>query len=115
MHPKNLEQLGKINELQKLRGQGRGYGLLQLVSKFRSAKATDPRDKIYAFLGFCGNQLLPTYTANVRHVYMDFVRHCMERDRNAILERLDNYLPSDSARRDAETLTSASRYGPQIR
>ena len=51
--------------------------LFEIVLKHVSKEASDPRDKIYAFIGISkqnGTHLID-YSSSVRHIYMNFVYH----------------------------------------
>jgi hypothetical protein len=51
--------------------------LFEIVLKHASKQASDPRDKIYAFVGISkqNGTYLIDYSSSVRHVYMNFVYH----------------------------------------
>lgn len=55
----------------------RGANLLTIISNARNAKATDPRDNVYALLALADDVLLgamiPDYTKSVQEVYADVV------------------------------------------
>lgn len=60
------------------RKQAEQYTLLQLVSTFRNLEATDPRDKIYAFVGLASDWdkvPRPDYSQTVEEVYLTFARY----------------------------------------
>jgi hypothetical protein len=49
----------------------------------RQLQATDPRDKLYAFLGLAeDHRVIPDYTLSVSEVYSKWTRTCIERDKN---------------------------------
>ncbi|KAF1816121.1 hypothetical protein P152DRAFT_504882 [Eremomyces bilateralis CBS 781.70] len=59
--------------------------ILELVSRFRGFRSTDPRDKIYALLGMlfreAGRQfteISPTYTATVEDVFTSFALYMLQ-------------------------------------
>ncbi|KAJ4196347.1 hypothetical protein NW767_009468 [Fusarium falciforme] len=57
--------------------------LSHLLRLARGFQATDPRDKLYAFLGIADNPFTtPDYTLSVEDVFKNWVRGCIQRDRN---------------------------------
>ncbi|KAL8834330.1 MAG: hypothetical protein Q9176_007558 [Flavoplaca citrina] len=65
----------------------RDTGLLRLLTQFRHCKATNPRDKVYAFLGMASDMtddadFKPNYAKPVAEVYQDLVEFIVTKDRN---------------------------------
>src|SRR5450432_1668514 len=60
--------------------------LLDLMTVFRPFSATDPRDKLYAPLGFATDnfidEILPDYHLPLLHVYGGLVKFCIEKHQN---------------------------------
>ncbi|KAH7239711.1 hypothetical protein NW759_008674 [Fusarium solani] len=57
--------------------------LSHLLRLARGFQATDPRDKLYAFLGIADNPFTtPDYTLSVENVFKNWVRGCIQQDRN---------------------------------
>jgi len=66
----------KIDRFRRTRGQLTGKDLLRVLWRFRDQKATNPRDKVYAFLGLIGDRsdigpLVPSYTSSILQVYLE--------------------------------------------
>lgn len=61
-----------------------GIVLRNLMICFGHSQATDPRDKIYAFLGIAsdGLETIPDYTASVQQIYTDLVKSYIRKERN---------------------------------
>ncbi|TVY23751.1 Heterokaryon incompatibility protein 6,OR allele [Lachnellula hyalina] len=89
-HPYNTKLVDvyeRAEEIFKQRGNYRPY-LESLIAGglIMYSKATDPRDKIYAFLGLMhesdrkGVLLQPDYSKSVVHVYGDAVRHMIQQN-----------------------------------
>ncbi|KAJ9603025.1 hypothetical protein H2200_012320 [Cladophialophora chaetospira] len=59
--------------------------LLELLQRFRHAKCSDPRDKVYSLLGLVKDpvklQIVPEYKKPVIDVYKDSIRHCLNQQR----------------------------------
>jgi hypothetical protein len=74
----SLEIVGEIQLLQDAVLGHRRNNLYRLLSLGRTVFATDPRDKVYGFLGMMESSLvdliLPDYNATVLDVYRDFVK-----------------------------------------
>jgi hypothetical protein len=51
---------------------------------FGHSQATDPRDKVFAYLGIAkdGHMMVPDYTASVQKVYTDIVKSYLNKDQN---------------------------------
>ncbi|KAE9368220.1 HET-domain-containing protein [Stipitochalara longipes BDJ] len=70
------QQIGGIIAHRNAIEQGRQADLLECVVRHRSRRATDPRDKVYAFLGlsatFQAEMVVPDYAKTIEEVYVDF-------------------------------------------
>jgi hypothetical protein len=69
--------LKKVSLLSRFRDNfhsGMGNSLLELLVGNRSRQSTDPRDKVYAFLGLAGDsyQINPDYMSSVEDVFVKF-------------------------------------------
>ncbi|KAF5539315.1 het-domain-containing protein [Fusarium napiforme] len=88
----------------------RPFPINTITSKFRDSQATDPRDKVYAFIGISENdadqkgpQLIPDYSKTVDDVYIEatklmmsskgFNLDCFSQKEDQALCKI-NYLPS---------------------
>ncbi|KAF2749206.1 HET-domain-containing protein [Sporormia fimetaria CBS 119925] len=97
----------------KLQNNRRGMGpsvsspkdLLQLAHLFRSYSSTDPRDKIYAFIGLASalswdrlaSRIDPDYDRSVEDVFFNFARHVLETPYPLrLLQYLDGCRPQSS-------------------
>ena len=58
--------------------------LLDVLARFRSSNASDPRDKIFALLGLCSETLglKSDYTLPVKDVYIDCAKRIIDNDKN---------------------------------
>ena len=58
--------------------------LRQLMLDFGHCLATDPRDKVYAYLGLANDvhTIVPDYTASIQRVYTDLVKTYIEKEGN---------------------------------
>jgi hypothetical protein len=78
----SLEIVGEIQLLQDAVLGHRRNNLYRLLSLGRTVFATDPRDKVYGFLGMMEPSLrdliIPDYNATVLDVYRDFVKATIE-------------------------------------
>ncbi|KAI4187164.1 MAG: hypothetical protein L6R41_002991 [Letrouitia leprolyta] len=65
-----------------------GSRLLDLLSIIRSTKSTDPRDKVYAFLGLASDLepgcIVPNYSKSLLEVYSDVVRFSLTQPQNGL-------------------------------
>jgi hypothetical protein len=58
--------------------------LQAVMIDFGHCQATDPRDKVFAYLGIAkdGRMMVPDYTASVQKVYIDVVKFYLKEDQN---------------------------------
>ena len=84
-----IQQIGGIMAHRNAIEQDRPADLLECVVRHRSRKATNPRDKVYAFLGLSSpihaGMILPDYAKTVEEVYVDFAFHTLNMDGPRIL------------------------------
>jgi hypothetical protein len=66
-----------VDQLRKPREPGK-YLLIELLSAFRNLQASDPRDKVYAFLGMAADvdkSPRPDYSQSTEQIYHSFARY----------------------------------------
>lgn len=77
----NEKVLDNLNSFRFRKERGIFIYLLQVLHLMRTSECEDPRDKVYAALGLAmdvySGDIVPDYTKTVRHVYTDFIRHCI--------------------------------------
>lgn len=96
-----------FNDLRSRRIQGEDVSLADLLPTFRGFLASDPRDKIYALLGFAsdGTTITPNYNLPVNTIYdqhftallrssndLNFLRHCFF-DANSTAQGIPSWVP----------------------
>lgn len=107
--------------LLKIRRAPRRSGLVPLLRWFGASKASDPRDKIYALLGFSNDahllELRPDYKKHCRDVYIDTTMAIYKKNglellslvgRNRNIPDLPSWVPDFSAEPDHKTLQECS-------
>lgn len=61
-----IRQLYNLAEVRSLRSEGSSQGFIEILQRFRAAKATDPRDKVYSLLSLASqhyrNVVIPEYS-----------------------------------------------------
>lgn len=73
--------------------QGQYLSPLQTLVRFRSRNATDPRDKVFAFLGLLKTHFLaPSYDMSTNQVYLEVAKRIIQSTRN--LELLTSARPN---------------------
>ncbi|KAL6354292.1 hypothetical protein LRP88_11618 [Fusarium phalaenopsidis] len=74
--------------------------LLSVLSHFRDLEATDPRDKIFAFLNLAEDDLglVPDYSAQVRDVFVQAARAMINKRKGSILAVLSHLQDSSDTR-----------------
>ncbi|KAH7244927.1 heterokaryon incompatibility protein-domain-containing protein [Fusarium solani] len=74
--------------------------LLSVLSHFRDLEATDPRDKIFAFLNLAEDKLglVPNYSADVRDVFIQAARAMINKRMGSILAVLSHLQDSSDTR-----------------
>jgi len=81
------EFLQPIQNIHNLAAEDGLWDLSSLLLMTRPARATDPRDKVFAFLGLCGETeqpdkwpgaLRPDYSRSIKEVFRDATRYCIE-------------------------------------
>ncbi|KAN0094196.1 Heterokaryon incompatibility protein (HET) domain containing protein [Hyaloscypha variabilis] len=91
-------QVGGIMALRNAVEHGAQADLLECVVRNRSRLATDPRDKVYAFLGisatFQADLVVPDYAQTVEEVYVDFAFQTMKMGGPRILLHAGDCEPS---------------------
>ncbi|KAM6516560.1 hypothetical protein FALCPG4_014742 [Fusarium falciforme] len=82
------------------RFERRPLHLLSVLSHFRDLKATDPRDKIFAFLNLAEDDLglIPNYSAGVRDVFIQAARAMVNKRKGSILAVLSHLQDSSDTR-----------------
>jgi hypothetical protein len=78
-----------INHYLRSRNSHRNDPLRRLMIDFGHSQATDPRDKIYAFLSVAkdGHEIVPDYTASVQEVYTKVAKVYISKEHNLELVR----------------------------
>ena len=83
------QQIGGIIAHRNAIEQARQGDLLECVVRHRSRQATDPRDKVYAFLGLSApihaDMIVPDYAKTVGEAYVDFAFHTLNMDGPRVL------------------------------
>lgn len=83
--------------------------LLELLQRFRHAECSNPRDKLYALLGFVPNpirlHIIPDYRKPVVDVYIDSFRHTLHGQRPK-LDFLGHAMKMENPRRELSNETS---------
>ncbi|KAG0646066.1 Heterokaryon incompatibility protein [Hyphodiscus hymeniophilus] len=87
-HDRRLEEiLRPVQTIRELAAENGLWDLSSLLLMTRIARATDPRDKIFAFLGLCGETerpdewplaLRPDYSRSTKDVFRDATRYCIK-------------------------------------
>ncbi|KAI8655423.1 HET domain-containing protein [Fusarium keratoplasticum] len=82
------------------RFERRPLHLLSVLSHFRDLEATDPRDKIFAFLNLAEDDLglVPNYSAEVRDVFIQAARAMINKRMGSILAVLSHLQDSSDTR-----------------
>ncbi|UPL02057.1 hypothetical protein LCI18_012991 [Fusarium solani-melongenae] len=82
------------------RFERRPLHLLSVLSHFRDLEATDPRDKIFAFLNLAEDDLglVPNYSAEVRDVFIQAARAMTNKRKGSMLAVLSHLQDSSDAR-----------------
>lgn len=82
------------------RFERRPLHLLSVLSHFRDLEATDPRDKIFAFLNLAedGLGLVPNYSAEVRDVFIQAAKAMINKRKGSILAVLSHLQDSSDTR-----------------
>ena len=114
----SLEIVGEMQLLQDTILGYRRSNLYRLLNLGRSVYATDPRDKVYGFLGLMEPSLVdlivPDYNATVLNVYRDFVKATIEVDGSldvirhshpSLREEMPSWVPDWTIERTGAPLT----------
>ena len=70
-----LERVQTISRIRRLQELGCYPGMLELLLEFRSCKASDDRDKVFALCGLTNAEILPDYSQSVPNVLIQTARH----------------------------------------